>query len=149
MKQILFSIIGITLLFSVNACNSNSHSENVKSDTLASVVDSIDANTIQVYYFHGSIRCHTCISVDEETHQYLKDLFPRKMEEGVIIFKSINIDENERPDLINKYKIYGQTLLFIKGDKIVNTTDEAFQYVTTNPEKWKQIVEDNIDNLIN
>ncbi len=149
MKQIIFSIIAIVLLFSVNACNSNSQSENTKNDTLVVTVDSISANTIQVYYFHGSIRCHTCVSVDENTHQYLKDLFPQKIDEGDIIYKSINIDENERPDLVEKYQIYAQTLLFIKGDKVIDETEDAFQYVTTNPEKWKQIIEDRIFDLIN
>jgi len=149
MKQIIFSIIVIAILFSVNACNNSSQSENAKNDSLATTVDSISANTIQVYYFHGSIRCHTCVSVEENTHQYLKDLFPQKIDEGDIIFKSINIDENERPDLVKKYQIYAQTLLFIKGDKVIDETEDAFQYVTTAPDKWKQIVEDVVFDLIN
>jgi len=149
MKQIIYSIIAIAILFSVNACNDSSQSEKAKSDTLATAIDSIDANTIQVYYFHGSIRCHTCVSVDENTHQYLKDLFPQKIDEGDIIFKSINIDKNEQPDLVEKYQIYAQTLLFIKGDKVIDETEDAFKYVTTNPKKWKNLVEKITNSLLN
>ena len=136
--------ISISLLF---ACNNNQGNNADKQKVTASEDVSLDAGTIQVYYFHGSIRCETCVSVDENTHQYLKELFPDSMDNGDIIFKSINIDKNERPDLVEKYQIYGQTLLFIMGDTVVDKTDDAFLYVTTNPEKWKQIVKDNIINF--
>ena len=148
MNRIIYlSLIFITLsLFS--ACNSSENKETKEQDIVTVENDSISANTILVYYFHGSIRCHTCVSVDENTHQYIKDLFPAKLDKGDIVFKSINIDENERPDLIEKYQIYGQTLLFIKGDKIIDLTEDAFKYVTTSPEKWKQAVDDNLIDLI-
>ena len=148
MNRIMYlSLILITLsLFS--ACNSSENKDTKDQDIVTVENDSISENTILVYYFHGSIRCHTCVSVDENTHQYIKDLFPVKLDKGDIIFKSINIDENESPDLIEKYQIYGQTLLFIKGDKIIDLTEDAFKYVTTSPEKWKQLVDDNLIDLI-
>ncbi len=148
MKKILLISLVIVTMSMLFACG-NSESKNTDKQNVASVEkDSITANTIQVYYFHGSIRCHTCVSVDENTHQYLKELYPVKMDKGDIIFKSINIDKNERPDLVEKYQIYGQTLLFIKGDKVINMTDDAFKYVITNPEKWKQLVDDTMTDII-
>ena len=131
------------------ACGNSVAKNTDKQDTVSVEKDSIPENTIQVYYFHGSIRCHTCVAVDENTHRYLKELFPEKVEKGEIIFQSINIDENERPDLVKKYQIYGQTLLFIRGGTVIDVTDDAFKYVTTNPEKWKKIVEDRIYDLMN
>ena len=104
---------------------------------------------IQVIYFHGNIRCKTCVSVDETTHKYLDKAFSDKIKTEKIIFKTINIDENEQEDLIQKYEIYGQTMLFIKGSKVINKTDDAFKYASTNPEKWKQIVKTQILELAN
>ena len=149
MKKILIISFVFVTLSTLFACNSSETKNTDTQNTTSVKKDSITANTIQVYYFHGSIRCHTCVSVDENTHQYIKDLFPVKLDKGDIIFKSINIDKDERPDLVKKYQIYGQTLLFIKGDKVINLTDDAFKYVSTNPEKWKQIVEDITNDLIN
>jgi len=141
-KTIFLSIIA--MLITIVACNNQTAKETTTDLSVKDTIsdNKIAENTIQVYYFHGSIRCHTCVSVDENTHQYLKDLFPDKMENGEIIFKSINIDENESPDLVEKYQIYGQTLLFINGEKIIDETDDAFKYVITKPEKWKKIIED-------
>ncbi len=145
MKQLIFGISILAILFSVYSCDNTENND--KNESIGKQ-DTISANTIQVYYFHGSIRCETCVAVDENTHQYLKELFPKEMNSGKIIFQSINIDKNEMPDLIKKYEIYGQTLLFIKGDKVINKTDGAFQYVTTNPDKWHKIIKDLISDLI-
>ncbi len=113
-----------------------------------SVNNTRDTSTIYVYYFHGSIRCHTCVSVDEDTHKYLKQFYPEMFDNGKMAFQSLNADEDERLDLIKKYKIWGQTLLFIKGNKVVDMTEDAFMYVTTDPDKWKNIVKENMDKLI-
>lgn len=147
MKNIIVVIIAISVLGPFIACN-NSNSENDKKE-LKTLNEKIDKETIQVYYFHGSIRCNTCVSVDEDTYMYLNELFPEKVNAKKIIFKSINIDKNERKDLIEKFEIYGQTLLFIKGNKVINKTDDAFMLVTSNPNKWKQIVNQTINDLIN
>ncbi len=148
MKKIKYLSIIFIVFSLLSACNNSENKEIQEKNIVTTLNDSITENTIQVYYFHGSIRCHTCVSVDENTHQYIEDLFPVKFDKGDIVFKSINIDKSECPDLIEKYQIYGQTLLFIKADKVIDLTEDAFKYVTTNPEKWKQIVDDNLIDLI-
>ncbi len=147
MKKIFLTAIILTTIILFSACNGSQKQDNSNKTTIAKN-DAAAPGAIRVYYFHGSIRCHTCVSVDENTHQYLKELFPVKMDKGEIVFQSINIDKDERPDLVKKYQIYGQTLLFIKGDKVIDKTDDAFQYVTTNPEKWKQLVKKTVHEMI-
>ncbi len=144
MKKSLTLSFLFALLIITGACN-NKNSE--KQNAVISKDNPISKNTIHVYYFHGSIRCSTCVAVDENTHQYLKELFPEKMNKGEIVFKSINIDKNKRPDLIKKYQIYGQTLLLIKDKKVIDLTNDAFQFVTTQPETWKGIIASQIEHL--
>lgn len=144
MKNVFFAISLITIGLAITSCNNPKTGENTVAET---VHEAIDSNTIQVYYFHGSIRCHTCVSVGDSTAHYLETLFPEELGSEKIIFKTINIDKNEREDLITKYEIYGQTMLFIKGDKVLNETEDAFKYVTTSPEKWKATVENSIISL--
>jgi len=146
MKNIIIILIA-SLSFSACQSSGNKNAEKIKTN-LATVKDSLSSNTIQVYYFHGSIRCETCVAVDQKTQQYLLDLFPGKIKNGKIIFQSINIDKNERPDLIQKYKIYGQTLLIIKGNKVIDATDDAFMLVPAKPDKWRQKLKDKVQQLI-
>jgi len=149
MKNLFLFII----MFSSIACQQNKKddkqtiNDKIVKEKQTSSENKIDANTIQVLYFHSSIRCTTCVSVDEDTQKYLSELFPDKMKQGKIVYKSLNIDKDERKDLIKKFEIYGQRLLFIRGDKVLDKTDEAFQYVTTQPEKWQHIVKQSIKTL--
>jgi len=147
MKKFIFINLFIASLITIFACTF-SEGKNNNTKLTNSTNKNVTENTILVYYFHGSIRCHTCVSVDKNTEEYLKELFPIRMDKGEIIFKSIDIDKGEKPDLVKKYQIYGQTMLFIKGNTVIDETDNAFKYVTTNPDKWKQIIENKIFDLI-
>lgn len=155
MRNYLIGMITVLISFVVISCNGENKSD-TNSTGLVKANDSInernnsnaDSDTIYVYYFHGSIRCKTCVSVDENTHRYLQEFYSDKFKNGTMVFQSLNADKDERLDLIKKYKIWGQTLLFIKGDKIVDVTEDAFMYVTTDPDKWKYIVKENMDKLI-
>ena len=155
MKTIYNSAILILIGFLMLSCTGSNKTDTIKNEVAiastpenTSVNNTADTSTIYVYYFHGSIRCHTCVSVDEDTHKYLKEFYPEMFDNGKMIFQSLNADEDERLDLIKKYKIWGQTLLFIKGDKVVDMTEDAFMYVTTDPDKWKNIVKENMDKLV-
>jgi hypothetical protein len=44
--------------------------------------------------------------------------------------------------------VSGQTLLLVKGSKQVNLTNEAFLYAVTNPEKYKAIIKEKVDELL-
>jgi hypothetical protein len=50
--------------------------------------------------------------------------------------------------LIEKYKVGGQTLLIIKGDKVVNITNDAFMNARTNPDKLKAKIKLTVDSMI-
>lgn len=101
-----------------------------------------DATAVQVYYFHATRRCATCQAVETVTQEALKQYYGDK-----IVFKSINRDEEKDNPMIAKYKVNGQTLLIVKGDKVVNLTNEAFMNARTNPDKLKAKIKSTIDSL--
>ena len=87
---------------------------------------------VNVYYFHATRRCATCMAVETVTKETLKEYYGDN-----VAFTSINREEEKHNPLIEKYEISGQTLLIIKGDKVVNLTNDAFLNARTNPEKFK------------
>lgn len=97
---------------------------------------------IKAYYFHATRRCATCIAVEDVTSKTLSETYGDK-----ILFESIDIEKDEDNSLIKKYKISGQTLLLIKGDKIVDLTNEAFLNARTNPEKLSKKIKKTIDSM--
>ncbi|MBE0646865.1 MAG: hypothetical protein IH596_03680 [Bacteroidales bacterium] len=92
---------------------------------------------VDLYYFHFSRRCATCLNVEKVTKESVESLFPDQVKQGEITFQSINLDEDEGEAIGKKNNIEGQTLIVICGEKRVDLTDKGFLYANGNPEKLK------------
>lgn len=101
-----------------------------------------DEAGVKAYYFHATRRCATCQAVESVTKEALKAYYGEK-----VPFQSINREEDSKNALIEKYKISGQTLLVVNGDKVVNLTNDAFLNARTNPEKFKAKLKSTIDSM--
>lgn len=143
MKKSLIIFTIIASFCFISCSNSTKKSENKVKETAY-----FKDNNIHVYYFHYSIRCEGCIAVEEKTKFVLEQIYPNKMKRGEIIFQSFNMDKNEDNGLSKKLKVGGQTLLFIKDDKIIDLTNDAFMYAAYSPDKYKTIVENTINELL-
>ncbi len=108
----------------------------------------VNTDEIQVYYFHLTKRCATCNAVENETKVVLENNYANKMKEGKIVFTSLNLEEEEGKKMAEQLKVSGQTLLLVKGDKMVNLTNDGFMNARTKPDKFHEILNSNIDNLL-
>jgi len=97
---------------------------------------------VQAYYFHATRRCATCQAVESVTKDAIKEYYGDK-----VSFQSLNIEDDINKSLIEKYKISGQTLIIIKGDKVVDLTNDAFMNARTNPDKLKAKIKSTIDSI--
>jgi len=138
MRAILVLVLTLTGMISVS---------NAQTSYQSSKAQNISADKIEVYYFHYERRCATCMAVENESKKALEELYPEKVKSGEIIFLSVNIEEESSQALAEKYKVDGQTLLLVKGDKQENLTNTAFMYAATKPEKLKKAIGDTIVKL--
>lgn len=97
---------------------------------------------VEVYYFHPTHRCETCMAVEEVTKEALKQYFGDQ-----VVFKSINSEKDKNNPLIKKYKVSGQTLLVTKGDKSEDLTNFAFMNARTRPDNLKVKIKEMIDKM--
>jgi hypothetical protein len=100
------------------------------------------ASKIEAYYFHFNARCVTCMAVEAEAKADIESLYP-----GRATFKAVNLDDASSKTIADRLKVSGQTLLFVKGDKQINLTNEGFLYARTNPAKLKSIIKQKVDGL--
>ena len=132
-------IIGL-IAISVVSCNTqttdNSESANLESENM------------KIYYFHLTKRCATCNAVENETKMTLESFFSDNLKNGEIEFISLNIEETKSKDIAKALAVSGQALLIVKGDKKVNLTNEGFMNARTNPDKFHDILKNQIDNLL-
>lgn len=95
---------------------------------------------VTAYYFHATRRCATCQAVEKVSKEYIENNY-----KGTVNFISINREEEQNKDLVEKYEIAGQTLLIVFGDEVVNLTTDAFMNARSNPEKLEEIIKSTID----
>lgn len=99
---------------------------------------------VQAYYFHNATRCETCRTVEAEAKQNLKELYGDK-----VSFQALNLEDKAAQEIAKKLKVSGQTLLVVNDTKQVNLTNEGFLYAVTNPDKFKSIIKEKVDPLVN
>ncbi len=101
MKKILFSITlsFLSVLSFGQAKDSITTDKNINSKL-----------KVQVYYFHLTNRCHTCMSIESELRKTIDSLFKTELDSGIIRFAALNCELPENADLAKKYDAYGATL---------------------------------------
>jgi len=116
--------------------------------TLSAVVPP-SASQVDIYYFHFSRRCKTCLNVEKVTKESVEALYSEQIKKGEVTFQSVNLDEDEGEAIGEKNNIEGQTLIVICGDKRVDLTDKAFLYANGNPEKLKKEIKAAVEEVQN
>lgn len=111
-------------------------------------IDSIPK--IRIYYFHATNRCDACIACENVCLETLQESFVKELEQQTIVFKAINIDEDQNKSIVDQYKIRFSTLLFIdqKGN-ITDLSDKAFETSIDNPLKYKEIIQNEVYRILN
>jgi hypothetical protein len=140
MKTIRFFLI-LVLIIPIASCNAQSPGEKINTGNSSS-------DKIEAFYFHFTARCTTCKTIEAEAKKDLEILYPNEVKQGLITFQSLNLEEAPNKTLADKLGISGQALLLVKGDQIINLTNEGFLYAVARPDKFKEIIKERADGLL-
>jgi hypothetical protein len=140
MKRILMMSFALFMILESFTCNAQN---NKKQNITRSITPKIE-----VYYFHFTRRCMTCMAVESESRKIIQSLYPAQFKKGIITFSSVNLDEENSEFIAKKCQASGQSLLIIKGKKRIDLTSEGFMYAKSNPDKLKQKIKKTIDPLL-
>jgi thiol-disulfide isomerase/thioredoxin len=66
-----------------------------------------------VYYFHGTYRCTTCLTIEQYSHEAVEFYFSKEIQEGKLQFTVLNVDEPPNKHFIKDYKLYAQSLVVV------------------------------------
>jgi len=130
----------LTLLLFVISCNGQPE----KKQTVAAV----SGNDVEVYYFHNTIRCTTCLTIEAEARKNIEMLYPDMYKEGKISFTSLNLEEATGKAMGEKLGVRGQTLLIVSGNQKINITTDGFLYAVAKPDKFREVIKGKVDPLI-
>jgi hypothetical protein len=77
--------------------------ENLSCDESNSCCMNEEIIKIEVFHFHTSSQCYSCITIGEHAEETINTYFLEEVENGKIIFDHINIDLLENREIVNKY----------------------------------------------
>jgi hypothetical protein len=103
---------------------------------------------VEVYYFHMTIRCVTCKTIEAEARKNIEMLYPEQFKSGKISFTALNIEEPAGQITGQRLGVNSQAILIVKGDQKFNITNEGFLYAVSQPEKFTEVMKSKIDPLI-
>ena len=99
----------------------------------------------EVYYFHGNRRCATCNAIEELVKNFIADTY---MDNPEVKFFVINFEKEENKEIAAKFGAEWSSLFIASGDKKLDLTVEAFQYVKSDPDYLKGEIKKIVDDFL-
>jgi len=69
---------------------------------------------VVAYYFHGTIRCETCLQIEKQAREAIERRFLVEMAEKRLVFKPVNYDKPENAHFLKDYKLPCPSLVVVR-----------------------------------
>ena len=99
MKLLVLKFSIIAILFSGIVCNSTHGKERKTTNKFLNQVK------VEIYYFHYTRRCVTCMAVENVTKEALEEIYTSQLKNEDIVFKTINLDEADSEEIAEKLNV--------------------------------------------
>ena len=101
-------------------------------NTNYSIIELPKTNKIEIFLFHATQRCTSCIDVGKFAKKTIDNNFSEELNSGKIFFKEINIDLLENYQLAEKFQASGSSLF-------VNTIRDGKDYIEQDLKVWRLV----------
>ena len=110
-----------------------------------------ETTQVIAYYFHGTIRCETCLKIEKQARESIERRFPLEMAEKRLVFKPVNYDEPENAHFLKDYTLPCPSLVVVRRksgkDGKWKLLDKTWEHVE-NPIKFNEYVEGEVEQLV-
>ena len=109
----------------------------------------MQAQRVEVRYFHGKQRCITCRSIEKCAKEVLDESFASQQKSKKISMKVIDFSTEQGKPVAADHKVSFSSLFIVKIDKNgketrTELTRQGFQYAKRNPGEFKKILKEEI-----
>ena len=111
---IAIAVIGTVFLILMNGNKSTeAQSQNNQIAENQSKEEKQSAEKIQVFVFHATQRCYSCIAIGKLAGETVNEYFQPELRDGKIEFREINVDLPENKELAYKFQASGSSLFIM------------------------------------
>jgi len=108
------------------------------------------AEKVQVFVFHSTLRCYSCVTAGEFAKKTLEQKFPDELESGKIEFREINVDLPENKEVAAKFKAAGTSFFInaiIDGKDNIKEEVKVWQLIS-NEQAFREYLANNLEQLL-
>jgi thiol-disulfide isomerase/thioredoxin len=151
-KKVLILPLLVLSLFIVSGCSNDNKTYYFKEDgTMTTVKPSVQpADKIQVFMFHATARCATCIAIGQLADATVNEYFSAELKSGKIEFREVNVDLPENKELATRFQASGSSLrinaIYDEQDHI--SEDVTVWRLTSDETQFKNYLKNKIDTIL-
>lgn len=82
--------------------------------TNAGVAGTDSRARVVAYYFHVTVRCKTCRTIEAYSKEAIEKGFPAELENGAVEWKPVNVQLSENRHYIQDYRLFTRSLVLVK-----------------------------------
>lgn len=142
----LYTGLLAVFLLAVPAVASTADSDTTPSTVVARVAKA----HIVVYYFHGSVRCPTCLKIERQARAAIERRFAVQVAAKRLVFHTVNYDKPENAHFLKDYKLPCPSLVVVRqkpeSDRKWTLLDKTWELVGT-PNEFNEYVEQETEKL--
>jgi hypothetical protein len=120
--------------------------------TTNQITTNATAQQVIAYYFHGTIRCETCLMIEQQAKQVIEQQFSAELAANRLMFVSVNYEQPENAHFLTDYKLPCPSLVLVRQkdgkDEKSKLLRETWQLVH-DPIKLNSYVEAEVRNFLN
>ena len=90
-----------------------------------------DGGQVIVYYFHGTIRCETCLFIEAMAEGMLQAHFAEELKKGALVWCPLNVDQQENAFFVTEFHLGANELVVVRQRK---DEDRVWEKI---PDIWK------------
>ena len=144
-------VFGAWIIYSnITSVNQGATDKKETGNKIAEAQEIKPAEKIQVFLFHATQRCTTCIAIGKLAEKTVNQNFSAELKSGKIEFREINIDLPENKELAVKFKATGSALFInniYDGQDHIKDDARVWQ-LTSNEQSFISYLSDKLKGMI-
>jgi hypothetical protein len=150
----LLIVVGCSFAWSITKIASNKRQDSVIKQDVVDMQQNKSARQserVAVYYFHGDIRCKTCLTIESMAKDAVEEIYASDIAQGRVEWEIVNFDKPENEHFIDDFELPGSSLLlaYYNLDQLTNwkiLQDVWFNYHDV--EEFNKYINDEIDQIL-
>ena len=112
MKRRIFFLGRLLVVAAVSAVAADSPSP--KPSAPATAATNTPNQQVIAYYFHGTVRCETCLKIEKQAKEAIERRFQTELDAQRLVFKPLNYEQPENAHFQQDYKLPCPSLVLVR-----------------------------------